>query len=116
MRPHSNDLYGAGFVEELIDEPVLDVDLAEYVRARSPTSFSKGGGVCQDSFEGLRSGLPPCLSSRNGRSFERPSAPSGRKDDAPGGPGLYQPGFSDVSKGVLAGAFRIDSRMPDARR
>jgi len=45
MGPHSYDLHGLAFFEDLVYEAVLDIDATGISPGKVSMSFSKGGGV-----------------------------------------------------------------------
>ena len=88
----------------------------EYAPARSPTSFSKGGGapsrIHAKNLEQVLDLAAKTASSDLSGVFLRLL----REYDPPGADALYQPAFSEVFESGVRKPFRIDSRMPGIER
>ncbi len=112
MCPHSDDLDCVFRLEDLIDEPVLDVDAAGEGACEIADQPFEGRGtlprICAQDLDQILGFVPKTTSGELAGVFL--SLP--REDNSPGACGLYQPGFSEVFERGVRRPVRIDSRMP----
>ena len=116
VRPHPEDLYRSRFWQDLIDEPVLDVDSSragareianELLVARLLLPGIRSENL--DEFLGL-------FAQAAGRKFPGVFLRLPGEDDLPGPRFAYQPGRFDVLEIGVRIPCRIDSRIPGIER
>jgi hypothetical protein len=116
VRPHPEDLHRPLLWQDLIHEPVLDID----------SSREGARQVANELFESRRllPGIRPkdleeffgLFSKTAGRKLPCVFLRLPRKDDLPGPGFAYQPGRFEVLESGVRNPFRIDSRIPGIER
>lgn len=116
MSPHANDLDRAFRVDDLIDEPVLDVDPTGIGALEVPDQlFKRRRALPRIPVENIEKPFGLVAKSATGDLMGVFLRLSG-KDDLPWNCRVYQPGFSDVLESGVRSPFRIDSRIPGIAR
>jgi hypothetical protein len=116
VSPHPDDFYGVRVIQDLVHEPMLDVDAA-----------GAGTGEVSNQLLERRRALPGvrseesnqlfCLIAEAGaRDLSSVLLCLAREDHAPVADGLYQPGLSEVLERGVFRPLRIDSLIPGTER